>query len=54
MCSTINNGHNFSSISDALNQLFAVGIIDSPDYWQENYLEIPYLAELIRSAASYS
>lgn len=54
MCSSINNGHYFSSVSDALYQLFTVGIIDSPDYWQKNYHEIPYLSDLICSAASYA
>ena len=54
MCTYDTNGRVYTSINSALTQLVSAGVIDSPDYWRNNYTEIQYLGDLIKSAASHT
>ena len=53
-CTFDTNGRVYSSVNSALTQLVTAGIIDSPDYWRNNFSKIQYLDELIKSAASHT
>ena len=53
-CTRNTNGRVYSSVDSALTQLVIAGIIDSPDYWRNNYTKIQYLGDLIKSAASHT
>ena len=53
-CTNNTNGNTYSTVEAALSRLVSVGIINTPDYWQDNYHKITYLGDLIKSAASHT
>lgn len=54
MCTYDTNGRVYPSVNSALTQLVSAGVIDSPDYWRNNFSKIQYLDDLIKSAASHT
>lgn len=43
----------FKNVKDAINHLVKCGVINSPDYWAENYSKIKYLDTLLISMANH-
>lgn len=50
---TSNNTDKFNSVKDAIKHLAECGVIDTPEYWLENYYDIRFLDSLLIKSANH-